>query len=260
MSSKNWLTSFLAPPSPTNLLDLRDFSTQIAAVRGEWRPLVQKWSESESGKELLFEIYRQRFTLRKEIVPKFPLRALTLTDLSETKIVILGDGPSSVGNVADGLAFSSGLERFYSTETWGIIEELRRDLGIDDLQLHSLDHWASRGALLLNCILTAEHGHHRAHYDLGWEILTDQLIGALAKHESPKVFLLWGRIARSKALAIRSIGKQHLVLESAAPTKFETQKLDTFSGCGHFGKSIEFLMSHGANFDWSRPEPTETYR
>ncbi len=252
MSHTSWLTSFLAPPAPTNLLPTELLSTQFDRIHGTWRPLVDEWYSDGPGAELVEELFRRRFLNRLEVMPKEPLRAFNLTPMPEVRIVILGEEPSSIGNVADGLAFSSHIEHQYCSTTRGIIDELDRDLGFRDWGLTSLEHWARRGVLLLNMVLTVEHKTPRAHIGQGWEGLTDYVLQALAADPVPKVFMLWGKAPQTKAPMIQRAGNSHLVLESRAPALSYKVSTGGHLGCGHFSQAKQFLGAHGFEVDWTR--------
>ncbi len=254
MSKPTWLESFLAPPAPTNLLPTEKLTAQFDRVHPTWRPLIDEWYSDGPGAELVEELWRRRFLNRLEVMPREPLRAFNLTPMTETRVVILGEEPSSVGNVADGLAFSSHIEHQYDRMTRGIIDELDRDLGFRDWGLTNLDHWAKRGVLLLNMVLTVEHKTRRAHSGHGWEGLTDYVLQTLAADPSPKVFMLWGKAPKSKAPMIGAAGERHLILESQEPTLSYKAKPGDHLGCGHFSKANEFLGRNGFVIDWTRPK------
>jgi len=254
MSNTTWLDSFLAPPAPTNLLPTEQLTSQFDQIHVTWRPLVDEWYSEGPGSDLVVELWRRRFLNRLEVLPKEPLRAFNLTPRTDTRIVILGDEPSSVGNVADGLAFSSHIGHQYATTNRGIIDELDRDLGFRDWGLTNLDHWARRGVLLLNIVLTVEHKAPRAHTELGWEALTDRVLQTLAADPVPKVFMLWGTAPKTKAPMIQEAGHGHLILESLKPYRSRSTSPGGHLGSSHFSQASDFLASRGFEVDWTRPK------
>ena len=253
MSKPTWLDLFLVPPAPTNLLPFEKLTSQFDRIHATWRPLIDEWYSDGPGAELIEELWFRIFFNRLEVMPKEPLRAVNLTPRTETRIVILGEEPSSVGNVADGLAFSSHIEHQYERTTRGIIDELDRDLGFRDWGLTNLDHWARRGVLLLNMVLTVEHKTPRAHIGLGWEGLTDYVLQTLAADPIPKVFMLWGKGPKTKAPMIRAYGHGHLILECLKPSQSYMVSPESHLGCGHFSRARDFLGSNGFAVDWTRP-------
>ena len=258
---------FFAPPPPQNEFWPSDLQSQISLVDPSWRALIGEWYYNGPGREMNHLLVGERACSAtrtsvsgaemRYIYPKWPLKALNMTSLKDTKIVILGDEPSAVGNIADGLAFSSAIPQSYSNAVKAIRDELARDLGIMDYGLSSFEHWASRGVLLLNCTLTVSSHAPKSHVGIGWEQLTDQVIDMVALDSRPRVFLLWGKVAQSKAERIEGLSGRHLVLIADAPNS--SVRTNSFVGCGHFRKAMEFLARHGESIDWIRSNPARTH-
>jgi uracil-DNA glycosylase len=117
-----------------------------------------------------------------------------------------------------------------------------------------LESWAQQVVLLLNTCLTVEQGQPASHAQHGWEVLTDAIVSAVAALTCPKVFLLWGAHAQSKAgLIDQAAGKaglvgRHLVLSANHPSPLSALRPPTpFLGCGHFGKANAFLVQHSCS-------------
>ncbi len=266
-NGRSQVGDFFAPPSPKNEFWPSELPSQIEQVDPSWRSLVDEWYHNGPGREMNHLLIGERevsasrtsvsdMTMRY-IYPKWPLKALTMTSLTDTKIVILGDEPSLIGNVADGLAFSSALPQNYSNATCAIRDELARDLGVMDYGLSNLDHWASRGVLLLNSTLTVSSHARRSHVGIGWEQLTEKIIDAVASSSEHKVFMLWGKVAQTKSQRVLTLGGHHLVLMADTPN--DGLKTNSFVGCGHFRKAMDFLDQHGESIDWIRPKPAKTF-
>jgi uracil-DNA glycosylase len=263
---RSLIDAFFSPPPPKNQFSPADLQSQINHVDPSWRPLVNEWYHSGPGREMNHLLLGERHSnaIRKSgtsdemkyIYPEWPLKALNMTSLTNAKVVIIGDEPCRVGNIADGLAFSSALPQRYSDTTRAIRDELARDLGVIDYGLSNLDHWANRGILLLNCTLTISSHAQKSHVGIGWEELTDKVLDTLVLDAKPRVFLLWGTVAQTKADRIKKLGKQHLVLTASSPNS--NPRANTFIGCGHFRKAIEFLAKQGVSIDWIRPNPATT--
>ena len=104
--------------------------------------------------------------------------------------------------------------------------------------------------LLLNSILTVEHGKAGSHQGRGWEKFTDRIIGLLNEGKDGLVFLLWGAYAQRKGEFIDR-GK-HLVLTSPHPSPFSAHK--GFFGSRPFSKINEHLIKLGKQpIDWQIP-------
>ncbi len=101
---------------------------------------------------------------------------------------------------------------------------------------------ASQGVLLLNTILTAELGKSLSHKDIGWEKLTSEIIREVSLDNSPKVFMLWGKNA--KTLNNEITNPTHLILENSHPSPFSVNYgSNCFNGSNCFKLANEFLIS-----------------
>ena len=106
---------------------------------------------------------------------------------------------------------------------------------------------------MLNTSLTVEEGRTASHARLGWQALTDALCVALAEDPSPKVFMLWGAHAQSKAPLLA--GGLHCVLTANHPSPLSALRPPVpFIGCGHFARAFDFLAAAGrGRVDWGLP-------
>ena len=214
--------------------------------------MLDVWRASPAGQGLLTHL-AAREAAGAVIYPPDPLRALRLTPLARTRVVILGQDPYHGPGQAEGLAFSvqSGLRKL-PPSLRNIFKELQRDLGQQPPMTGHLGAWAERGVLLLNTSLTVEDGLPASHAKRGWEALTDALIVAAAADANPKVFMLWGAHAQAKAPLIEAAGTQHLVLQSNHPSPLSASRPPVpFIGNGHFSKAKKWLAEKGQPLDWS---------
>ena len=216
-----------------------------------WDASLARWLQSTAGRSLQ-ELIQRRHEQGARIYPSDPLRALRLTALRDTRVVILGQDPYHRPGQAEGLAFSvpDGVRPPPSLRN--IFKELQRDLGQAPPVSGHLGAWARRGVLLLNTCLTVEEGQAASHAGCGWEALTDALIGTAAMHEAPKVFMLWGAHAQSKLALIEAQRQSHLVLQCNHPSPLSATRGESpFVGCGHFSRARRFLSERGCELDWS---------
>ena len=89
-------------------------------------------------------------------------------------------------------------------------------------------------------------GRPASHAKLGWHALTDAVCLALASDAAPKVFVLWGAHAQTKAPLLRAGGQQHLLLQCNHPSPLSaTRPPAPFAGCGHFSQADAFLTAAG---------------
>ena len=168
------------------------------------------------------------------------LRALELTPFEEVKVVIIGQDPYHGPGQAHGLSFSvvDGVPAPPSLRN--IFKEIETDVGGSDNPSTDLTRWATQGVLMLNASLTVEAKKAGSHAELGWHLLTDQIVSQISWEKFNVVFMLWGAFAQSNRQFIAS-GK-HLILEATHPSPFSAHR--GFFGCRHFSKCNDYLYCH----------------
>ncbi len=179
--------------------------------------------------------------------------ALDATPFDQVKVVILGQDPYHGSGQAHGLCFSvlPGVPPPPSLEN--IFKELQRDLGLPRPDHGCLSAWAQRGVLLLNSVLTVEHGLAGSHQGKGWEGFTDAVVDHLNHEREGLVFLLWGSYAQAKGKLIDT--RRHRVLKAPHPSPLSAHR--GFIGCEHFSLSNKWLRDNGqAEIDWRLPPVT----
>jgi uracil-DNA glycosylase len=216
-----------------------------SALDGGWQAPVDRFFSSDRGTALL-AFLEQRTAAGARIYPLAPLRALVLTPRDEVRVVILGQDPYHGPGQAHGLAFSvpNGVRPPPSLRN--IFLELRSDLGCAAPASGNLERWARQGVFLLNAVLTVEDGQPGSHARMGWELLTDALVAAVAHDSAPKAFLLWGAQAQAKQALIEAAGLGHLILAANHPSPLSARRPPVpFLGCRHFSRANAFLVQHG---------------
>lgn len=173
--------------------------------------------------------------------------ALKKVSYDDVKVVILGQDPYHGQGQAHGFSFSvkKGIKTPPSLQN--IYKELHSDLGLYIPNNGNLIKWANQGVLLLNSTLTVRAHQANSHKDLGWSILTDNIIKILNKRSNPIVFILWGKFAQSKEELITN--DRHLIIKSAHPSPFAAHR--GFFGSRPFSKTNEFLQKNNIKpIDW----------
>jgi uracil-DNA glycosylase len=228
-------------------------AAQIGPALGDWLPLVQRWAASEAGRKTLAAV-DARIAAGAAVYPPRVFRALELTPLAQTRVLILGQDPYHGPRQAEGLAFSvpAGIPKPPTLRN--IFQELQRDLGLPFPALGSLVPWAEQGVLLLNTSLTVEDGDPGSHAKLGWQALTSEIVSVLQADAAPKVFLLWGAHAH-KVLPPERRGPPHHVHLSNHPSPLAAAKPPIpFVGSRPFGAANRFLQAHRrGEVDWRIP-------
>lgn len=216
-------------------------------VGNHWDKVLDHEYHEEYFKKIIAFI-NQAYKERKIFPPKSRiLRALSLTDYDDVRVVILGQDPYHGVGEANGLAFavSDGVKLPPSLRN--IYKELYNDLGIEPASVGNLECWAKEGVLLLNAVLTVEKDKPASHKFLGWENFTDAIIKSLNDKDTPVVFILWGNFARSKKSLITN--PKHYVIESTHPSPFSANY--GFFGSKPFSKTNDFLKkNHLKEIDW----------
>lgn len=216
-------------------------------VGNSWDKILDKEYHQEYFKRIV-QFINKEYKEKVIFPPKSCiLRALSLTDYSNVKVVILGQDPYHGIGEANGLAFavSNGIKLPPSLQN--IYKELKDDLGIPISTVGNLECWAKEGVLLLNAVLTVEKDKAASHKNIGWEQFTNAIIEKLNEKETPVVFILWGNFARSKKALITN--PIHCIIESTHPSPFSAHH--GFFGSKPFSKANTFLKKTGQKeIDW----------
>ena len=114
---------------------------------------------------------------------------------TDVKVVIVGQDPYPNSQHAMGLAFSVPAEvELLPATLKNIYKELKADLGVVKSN-GDLSDWSEQGVLLLNMSLTVVPNKTGSHSKVGWQVITEQIIDAVAKRGALAV--LWGREAQN---------------------------------------------------------------
>jgi len=178
------------------------------------------------------------------IFPPIPsvFRALELVHFNEVKVLILGQDPYHGFGQANGLSFSVNKKIMIPPSLKNIFLELKNDLNIPISQHGDLTSWAEQKILLLNSVLTVEHGKPNSHQKLGWDKLTNKIISRLSKRGN-MIFVLWGNSAQKKLNLIDC--KKNKILSAPHPSPLSAYK--GFFGCKHFSEINKILIENGSS-------------
>ncbi len=216
---------------------------------GGWDELLEPLFTDERYHQIR-EFLKREYATRTVYPNMYDLyNCFRLTPVDQVKVVILGQDPYHEPNQAHGLCFSVPAGVPLPPSLQNIYKELQTDLGIVPATTGDLTAWAKQGVLLLNTTLTVRAHQANSHANCGWSWFTDQVIKLLVNHPTPKVFILWGGNARSKAPLIT--GDHNLVLQAPHPSPLSAYH--GFFGCRHFSQANAFLTAHGLPpIEWSK--------
>ena len=214
-----------------------------------WQTLIKNEQAKPYFGSLISEIQQQRadgLTIYPSENNVF--NAFEFVDISEVKVVILGQDPYHGEGQAHGLAFSVLPDIKIPPSLANIYKELCTDIdGFVTPDHGFLQSWAKQGVLLLNTVLTVQQANAHSHAKLGWETFTDVVITELNEKNKHCVFILWGAHAQKKG---RNINKeQHLVLAGPHPSPLSSYR--GFFGSKPFSQTNTWLASKGlSTIDW----------
>ena len=172
----------------------------------------------------------------------------SLTNLNNTKVIIIGQDPYHGHNQAHGLAFST-LDTTIPPSLKNIFKELKNDLNIETPNHGNLTHWHNQGVLLLNTILTVRKHQPNSHKNKGWEQFTNNIISELNNTKENLVFILWGSQAHKTEKLIDST--KHLILKSGHPSPLSANQGTWFNN-KHFSKTNQYLIENNITpIDWN---------
>uniref|UniRef100_A0A8C3T0J8 Uracil-DNA glycosylase n=1 Tax=Chelydra serpentina TaxID=8475 RepID=A0A8C3T0J8_CHESE len=171
-----------------------------------------------------------------------------MCDISDVKVVILGQDPYHGPSQAHGLCFSVQRPVPPPPSLENIYKELSTDIEDFTHPGHGdLTGWAKQGVLLLNAVLTVRAHQPNSHKEKGWEQFTDAVVSWLNNNLDGLVFMLWGAYAQKKGSSIDR--KRHHILQTVHPSPLSVHR--GFFGCRHFSKTNELLKKSGKKpIDW----------
>ena len=174
--------------------------------------------------------------------------ALNLTPFYKVKVVILGQDPYHGIKQANGLSFSVERGIKIPPSLDNIYKELFLDVNLQRPNHGDLTNWAKQGVLLLNTVLTVEHGKPGSHSNKGWEQFTDNILNNLDAKKNNLIFILWGKKAQEKISLIDQ--SKHKIIQSSHPSPYSAN--NGFFGSKPFSKTNDFLESNNLDIiDWN---------
>ena len=196
-------------------------------MKDSWRELIENYDEQAKvpTKKILefIDSKREIFEGNLEIFPSNDniFKAFSFCEISDIKVVIIGQDPYHGPNQATGLCFAVNNEITVPPSLRNIMNELKRDVGVE-LMDTSLDGWARQGILLLNASLSVIQGQPASQMKL-WMDFTDYVISELNNQKHSIVFVAWGAFAHNK-LKDRVDTSKHKMIISSHPSPLSCYK------------------------------------
>jgi len=188
----------------------------------DWYPIIAPVFASPDGQLLLERLATERASNTVYPADGMELRALSLTPLAKTKVIIIGQDPYHGLGQAQGLCFSVPDNIPAPPSLKNIHKALALDLGVASPTHHDLTPWAHQGVLLWNTTLTVRAATPLSHAKLGWEIITNAVLAALASRENPPIFVLWGSHAANAAAPF--LTERHDTIRSVHPSPLSAHR------------------------------------
>lgn len=189
--------------------------------------------------------------------------AMQCTPPNCVKAIIIGQDPYHGLHQANGMAFSVNDGVKFPPSLRNIFVELVNDLGVAMPTSGNLEPWARQGVLLLNASLSVEEHKPNSHVELGWNVVTQEILRVALMHPQPKVLLCWGNFAFTIVQDALShvdaaAARNACVLRSTHPSPFSALRaagrVPAFMGSRPFSRTNEFLRAHGVEpIDWRLP-------
>ena len=187
-----------------------------------WRDFIESQAEESYFRRLMNFVDQERQI--KDIYPprKDMFSCFAACQLSDVKVVIIGQDPYHGPGQAHGMSFSVREGVKIPPSLVNIFKELQSDLGISPPKSGFLQKWAERGVLLMNTSWSVEKGKPGSHSRLGWMEFSER--------HAQKV----GRVVTNP---------KHLIIKSAHPSPFSADR--GFFGSRPFSRANKFLEETG---------------
>jgi uracil-DNA glycosylase len=178
-------------------------------------------------------------------VPALWFEWARLTELSEVKVIILGQDPYPTPGMAHGLAFSTRTKTCPDSLR-NIMKCLYNHKLIADYKTVSYDlaSWAKQGVLLLNTALSTVPNQRKAH-SATWAAFMRRIIVRILQHHIAEnlVIFCWGRDAELLIddVTINTAHRFH-ILKWCHPSPLNGNR---FLECDHFNRANDILSASG---------------
>jgi len=159
--------------------------------------------------------------------------------LDKIKVVILGQDPYHLPEVADGVAFSTQKPNYIPASLRNIFLEFGQDLNCVSPSKGDLLPWVKEGVFLLNTALTVKDSQPLSHVKW-WEEFIFSLLTYLKDYNKKLIWVFWGQKARKIGEECQISTDYSLI--SAHPSPYSAER---FFGSRPFSKVNKLLSEMG---------------
>lgn len=170
--------------------------------------------------------------------PELIFNAFNYFNISDTKVVIIGQDPYINKGEAMGLSFSVPNECKMPPSLRNVFKELKAEYGKDRTD-KDLSDWVEQGVLLFNCALTVKRKESLSHMRV-WREYTKNIIEYITSSLRGVVYIHWGDFAKKMSPLVDT--KTNLLLEWSHPSPLCRK---SFVGNNHFKNANEYLEKVG---------------
>lgn len=192
--------------------------------------------------ENMLERYKDKLCPKNDDI----FRIFELLDLSNIKVIIIGQDPYHNLGEANGIAFGVNKNVKIPPSLKNIDKEIYREYN-KHLIDYSLINWVKQGVLLINSIWTVFPNQPLSCKDWGWEEFTKNLIRCIYEKNKKVIYLCFGNWA-SKFIDDLQLS-EIIMLKTSHPSPFSANK--GFLGSNIFKKTNEILNNLNLKtIDW----------
>lgn len=171
-----------------------------------WSDVLKTFILSSDFDFILEELLKQSRDSKK-FTPqiKYLFRAFEECPYNDLKVILLGQDPYPYLNVADGIAFSCGIDNKPQASLKHITKEIKRTVYPEQewIEPTDLKCWSNQGVLMLNSALTTTVNKIGVHYKL-WQPFLTFLFDYLTFNNEDYVYAFLGRKAEEWSNSVPS--------------------------------------------------------
>ncbi len=199
-----------------------------------WSQLPVAWQKALTEVKDSIDQISKTLSTEKSINPKPEMifRALGNSP-DQFRVIIVGQDPYPNKNHAMGLAFCVPAGEKVPVSLGNIYKELASDVGATNAT--DLISWSQNGVLLINRILTCKTGESLSHANLGWQVVSAEIIKAVIQVNPNTIGILWGKYAQE----VSELFNPNLLVMSPHPSGLSAYR--GFFGSKPFSRANKLL-------------------